>query len=58
MNIIKHVKDYITLTINYKVKLIARDIIINYDGSIYMNKCKVNNVDETSDSKDDIIIVK
>ena len=46
------VEDYTTLTIDYKGKPVSCDVTINYDGSIYMTKCKVNNVDVTSDTED------
>ena len=46
------VEDYTTLTIDYKGKKVACDVTVNYDGSIYMTKCKVNNVDVTSDTED------
>ena len=46
------VEDYTTLTIDYKGKKVACDVTVNYDGTIYMTKCKVNNVDVTSDTED------
>ena len=46
------VEDYRTLTIDYKGKTVACDVTVNYDGTIYMTKCKVNNVDVTSDTED------
>ena len=46
------VEDYRTLTIDYKGKPVACDVTVNYDGTIYMTKCKVNNVDVTSDTED------
>ena len=46
------VEDYTTLTIDYKGKSVACDVTVNYDGTIYMTKCKVNNVDVTSDTED------
>ena len=46
------VEDYTTLTIDYKGKPVACDVTVNYDGTIYMTKCKVNNVDVTSDTDD------
>ena len=46
------VEDYTTLTIDYKGKPVACDVTINYDATIYMTKCKVNNVDVTSDTED------
>ena len=46
------VSDYTTLTIDYKGKPVACDVTVNYDGSIYMTKCKVNNVDVTDDTED------
>ena len=46
------VEDYTTLTIDYKGKPVACEVIVNYDGTIYMTKCKVNNVDVTSDTDD------
>ena len=46
------VEDYTTLTIDYKGKPVACDVTVNYDGTIYMTKCKVNNVDVTSDTED------
>ena len=42
------VEDYTTLTIDYKGKTVACDVTVNYNGTIYMTKCKVNNVDVTS----------
>ena len=47
------VEDYRTLTIDYKGKPVACDVTVNYDGTIYMTKCKVNNVDVTSDTEED-----
>ncbi len=46
------VEDYTTLTIDYKGKPVACDVTVNYDATIYMTKCKVNNVDVTSDTED------
>ena len=46
------VEDYTTLTIDYKGKPVACDVTVNYDGTIYMTKCKVNNVDVTDDTED------
>ena len=46
------VEDYRTLTIDYKGKPVVCDVTVNYDGTIYMTKCKVNNVDVTSDNED------
>ena len=46
------VEDYTTLTIDYKGKSVSCDVTVNYDGTIYMTKCKVNNVDVTSDTED------
>ena len=46
------VEDYTTLTLDYKGKTVACDVTVNYDGSIYMTKCKVNNVDVTSETED------
>ncbi len=46
------VADYSTLTIDYKGKPVSCDVTVNYDGTIYMTKCKVNNVDVTSDTED------
>ncbi len=46
------VEDYTTLTIDYKGKSVACDVTVNYDGTIYMTKCKVNNVDVTDDTED------
>ncbi|MBQ9012406.1 MAG: hypothetical protein IJ094_02390, partial [Bacilli bacterium] len=46
------VEDYTTLTLDYKGKTVACDVTVNYDGTIYMTKCKVNNVDVTSDTED------
>ena len=46
------VSDYTTLTIDYTGKPVSCDVTVNYDGSIYMTKCKVNNVDVTSDTED------
>ena len=47
------VEDYTTLTLDYKGKPVACEVTINYDGSIYMTECKVNNVDVTSDKEED-----
>ena len=47
------VEDYTTLTIDYKGKPVACDVTVNYDGTIYMTKCKVNNVDVTSEIEED-----
>jgi len=46
------VEDYRTLTIDYKGKPVSCDVTVNYDGTIYMTKCKVSNVDVTSDTED------
>ena len=46
------VEDYRTLTLDYKGKTVACDVTVNYDGTIYMTKCKVNNVDVTDDTED------
>ena len=46
------VSDYTTLTVDYKGKPVSCDVTVNYDGSIYMTKCKVNNVEVTSDTED------
>ena len=46
------VEDYTTLTIEYTGKPVSCDVTVNYDGSIYMTKCKVNNVDVTDDTED------
>ena len=46
------VSDYTTLTIDYTGKPVSCDVTVNYDGSIYMTKCKVNNVDVTDDTED------
>ena len=46
------VEDYTNLTLDYKGKTVACDVTVNYDGTIYMTKCKVNNVDVTSDTED------
>ena len=46
------VEDYTTLTLDYKGNLVACDVTVNYDGTIYMTKCKVNNVDVTSETED------
>ncbi len=46
------VSDYTTLTVDYKGKPVSCDVTVNYDGTIYMTKCKVNNVDVTSDTED------
>ena len=46
------VEDYTTLTLDYTGKPVACGVTVNYDGSIYMTKCKVNNVDVTSDTED------
>ena len=46
------VEDYTTLTIDYKDKPVSCEVTVNYDGTIYMTKCKVNNVDVTSDTED------
>ena len=47
------VEDYTTLTIDYKGKTVACDVTVNYDGTIYMTKCKVNNVDVTDENEED-----
>ena len=47
------VEDYTTLTIDYKGKTVACDVTVNYNGTIYMTKCKVNNVDVTSVTEED-----
>ncbi len=47
------VEDYTTLTIDYKGKPVACGVTVNYDGTIYMTKCKVNNVDVTSNTEED-----
>ena len=46
------VSDYTTLTIDYTGKPVSCDVTVNYDGTIYMTKCKVNNVDVTDDTED------
>ena len=46
------VEDYTTLTLDYSGKPVACDVTVNYDATIYMTKCKVNNVDVTSDTED------
>ena len=46
------VEDYRTLTLDYKGNPVSCDVTVNYDGTIYMTKCKVNNVDVTSDTED------
>ena len=46
------VEDYTTLTIEYTGKPVSCDVTVNYDGTIYMTKCKVNNVDVTDDTED------
>ena len=46
------VSDYTTLTIDYTGKPVSCDVTVNYDGTIYMTKCKVNNVDVTSETED------
>ena len=46
------VEDYTTLTIDYKGKTVLCDVTVNFDGTIYMTKCKVNNVDVISDTED------
>ena len=38
------VSDYTTLTIDYKGKPVSCDVTVNYDGSIYMTKCKRCNI--------------
>ena len=48
----KPASDYTTLTIDYTGKPVSCDVTVNYDGSIYMTKCKVNNVEVTSDTED------
>ena len=47
------VEDYTTLTIDYKGKPVACDVTVNYDGTIYMTNCKVNNVSVTSETEED-----
>ena len=46
------VEDYRTLTLDYKGKPVSCEVTVNYDGTIYMTKCKVNNVEVTSDTED------
>ncbi len=46
------VSDYTTLTIDYTGKPVSCDVTVNYDGTIYMTNCKVNNVDVTDDTED------
>ena len=46
------VSDYTTLTIDYTGKPVSCDVTVYGDGSIYMTKCKVNNVDVTDDTED------
>ena len=46
------VEDYTTLTLDYKGKPVTCDVTVNYNGTIYLTKCKVNNVDVTSDTED------
>ena len=47
------VEDYTTLTIDYKGKPVACEVTINYDGTIYMTNCKVNNVSITDTNEED-----
>ena len=46
------VEDYTTLTLDYKGKPVACEVTVNYNGTIYLTKCKVNNVDVTDDTED------
>ncbi len=47
------VEDYTTLTIDYKGKPVSCDVTVNYDGTIYMTNCKVNNASVTSETEED-----
>ena len=47
------VSDYTTLTIDYKGKPVSCDVTVNYDSTIYMTNCKVNNVSVTSETEED-----
>ena len=47
------VLDYTTLTVDYKGKPVSCDVTVNYDGTIYMTNCKVNNVSVTSETEED-----
>lgn len=47
------VSDYTSLTLNYIGKKVLCDVIINYDGTIYMTKCKVNNIDVINEAEED-----
>ena len=47
------VEDYTTLTVDYKGKPVSCDVTVNYDGTIYMTNCKVNNVSVTSETEED-----
>ena len=47
------VEDYRTLTIDYKDKPVSCEVTVNYDGTIYMTNCKVNNVSVTSETEED-----
>ena len=47
------VSDYTTLTVDYKGKPVSCDVTVNYDGTIYMTNCKVNNVSVTSETEED-----
>lgn len=47
------VSDYKTLTTDYKGKDVECDVTVNYNGTIYMTKCKVNKVDVTNETEKD-----
>ena len=47
------VSDYTTLTVDYKGKPVSCDVTVNYDGTIYMTNCKVNNISVTSENEED-----
>ena len=44
--------DYTSLTLDYAGKPVTCDVTVNYNGTIYMTKCKVNNIDVTSETDD------
>ena len=47
------VTDYTILTVDYKGKPVSCDVTVNYDGTIYMTNCKVNNASVTSETEED-----
>ena len=47
------VEDYRTLEIDYEGKNISCDVTVNYNGTIYMTNCKVNNVEVRDENEED-----